>query len=315
MLRFNTEPIAEIMETLSRETLSRVTGGDRQTAVTFELPILPLDADAYPGEEVYTAFGPLRFRTLQNVTDMADALNCQLYPMSQTGPWMRFTLMPRSLPDRWHTATGGSESDSEKYGASSAYQRIPKLEDPCFYGDLTRSLKDISIEQRHQLISLGVNTGDELLPVYRLNPGMHCTGIDHSQSALAIARQRFEPSCSEFVQMDINQIHAIDEAYLHRYDVFMSLGTLHSPGVDSKRVFMWCMQHLLVRGAAVIVGFPNCRWTGGQVVYGARTRNRSEMDLSLVVKDIHFIKKYLQQHRFKVTVFGKYYLFVVGTPV
>jgi hypothetical protein len=311
MIRFTAEPMGEMIETLSR-TLG-ATSLSSPTPVTFELPILPPENDGFPGE-IAAGQGepgePVRYRTLQNVVDLADALGCRLFPAGQNGCWMRFTIFQRPPRDNWHS-TG---RNTEKYGATSPFQRIEKLEDPSFCTDLHRCLNEVQIHRCESLISLGVNAGDELLPVYRLNPQIHCTGIDHAASALQMARQRFGNFANEFIEMDINHISTISERHFHRYGVFMSLGTLHSPGVDSKRVFMWCMQHLLASQGSVIVGFPNCRWVQGHAVYGARTRNRRETDLSLVIKDIYFIKKYLQQHRFNVTVFGKYYLFVVGTP-
>jgi hypothetical protein len=62
----------------------------------------------------------------------------------------------------------------------------------------------------------------------------------------------------------------------------------------------------------VILGFPNCRYVDGEVVSGAKVKNYSESALSLLVKHIYFVKKYLQQHRFKVTLFGSHYLFLSG---
>jgi hypothetical protein len=75
---------------------------------------------------------------------------------------------------------------------------------------------------------------------------------------------------------------------------------------------MSLVQDHLTEQGAVILGFPNCRYTDGEVVYGAKVKNYTEPELSLLIKDIYFIKKYLQQHRFRVTLFGKHDLFLVG---
>lgn len=302
--RFTSETMAEIIAWLSERL-------QHNTPVQFELPIENRETAHYPGELRETTSGPLRLRTLQNLVDLGDALNCTAAPVRYAAPWMEIILTPRAPESQWHQEQPGIE----KYGMNSKYQRIQKLEDPSFLSDLHRSMKEAHIDRCRHLINLGVNTGDELIPVMELNSKTCCVGIDHSPSAIAAARTRFESTPHTFLEMDINQIDAIDAAHHHRYDLFMSLGTLHSPSVDSKRVFMWCMQHLLAKDATVIIGFPNCRWGNGHPVPGARTRNRKESDMSLVIKDVYFVKKYLQQHRFNTVIFGKYYLFVVGTPV
>lgn len=276
-----------------------------------ELYIGTTKKDLMPGEFADGGNIQVRHRSMQNMVDLADVLGCHLVPQAMGDGWVTARFCPRNPQNSWHH----TENGVEKYGADSPYQRIQKLEDPSFLHDLRRSLVEAGIEGCQYLMNLGVNTGDELTLVQRLNAKTRCLGIDHSPSAIAAAKARFAGQPVDFLELDINNITTLDERHHHRYDIFMSLGTLHSPGVDSKRVFMWCMQHLLAKGASVIVGFPNCRWVDGEPVYGARTRNRRETDMSLVIKDTYFIKKYLQQHKFQVTIFGRYYLFVVGRPI
>ena len=108
----------------------------------------------------------------------------------------------------------------------------------------------------------------------------------------------------------------MDELGLGRFDLILSVGTLHSPGlINSKALLMKLVQEHLEPDGSLILGFPNCRWTGGEVVHGARTRNYSRPELSLLFKDVDFAKRYLQQHRFKVTLTGKHYVFLTaGRP-
>jgi len=75
----------------------------------------------------------------------------------------------------------------------------------------------------------------------------------------------------------------------------------------------YMIQNHLTSGGALILGFPNCRWSDGEMLYGAKAPNYSTSELSLVIKDIYFCKKYLQQHRFRVTLSGKEYLFLTAT--
>ena len=61
-----------------------------------------------------------------------------------------------------------------------------------------------------------------------------------------------------------------------------------------------------------ILGFPNCRYQDGDTLYGARMKNFSQPELSLLIKDVSFYKKYLQQHRKKVFITGRHYILVTG---
>jgi hypothetical protein len=115
-----------------------------------------------------------------------------------------------------------------------------------------------------------------------------------------------------FRPLFIGHFNRVESFTLDPFDLILSIGTLESPGIAFKRVFMSLMQRLLSPGGAVILGFPNCRYVDGEVISGARVKNYSESELSLLVKDIYFVKKYLQQHRFKVMLFGSHYLFLTG---
>jgi hypothetical protein len=72
------------------------------------------------------------------------------------------------------------------------------------------------------------------------------------------------------------------------------------------------MQHHLTPRGAVILGFPNCRYVDGEVEHGTRMKNFRQPELGLLVKDVAFYRKYLQQHHRKVFVTGKHYVLVTG---
>ncbi|MBN2344261.1 MAG: methyltransferase domain-containing protein [Deltaproteobacteria bacterium] len=299
MKRFTDEPILSLIDWIEQRK-AQFPDGD----VSFEIMSPSASFSATPGKMVEANGVRYIHRTYQNVLDLAEVTRCRLKSVHPSGPWVQVVFTPTC-----ETSQVRESNDSEKYGVQTAFAQIRKLEDPSVAADMRRALVEAGVRTRNSLIDLGVNRGDELQLVHELNPAMQCTGVDHCASALDVARERFISQQFEFIEFDINRI---DEMYLKRYDILFSLGTLHSPGIDSKRVFMWCVQHLLNPDGSVVIGFPNCRWVEGQPVYGGRTKNRREQDLSLVVKDVYFVKKYLQQHRFIVTVFGKYYLFVVG---
>ena len=64
----------------------------------------------------------------------------------------------------------------------------------------------------------------------------------------------------------------------------------------------------------MILGLPNARYIGGELEHGTRMKNFRQPELGLVIKDIAFYRKYLQQHAMQVFVTGKYELLVTGVP-
>jgi hypothetical protein len=95
----------------------------------------------------------------------------------------------------------------------------------------------------------------------------------------------------------------------------LSMGTLQSPGVDDRALLRHVVQERLSSTGSVILGVPNCRYLDGETIYGARTKNFRQPELSLVIDDIAFYRRYLQQHRRKVYVTGKHTLLVTATPL
>lgn len=63
----------------------------------------------------------------------------------------------------------------------------------------------------------------------------------------------------------------------------------------------------------MILGFPNSRWIGGEMVYGAKTPSYAMSEMSLLFNDVMFAKKYLQQKKYRVTIAGKHYIFLTAT--
>jgi hypothetical protein len=74
-------------------------------------------------------------------------------------------------------------------------------------------------------------------------------------------------------------------------------------------------QNYLLKGGAMILGFPNCRWIDGEMIYGAKAPNYKFNEMGLVLKDIYFCKKYLQQKGYRVVITGKDYLFLSARKI
>jgi SAM-dependent methyltransferase len=236
--------------------------------------------------------------------DLAERLGMRLLtPRPIESPLVRLTFEPL---DRDARLRPSAEDPTEKYGADSEFARISKLEDPGFVIDFEEALARIELPAEPRVLDLGVNTGDELALLDGLGDAK-IVGIDHSASAIAVARERFPHA--ELHVADLNSLPP-----LGKFDLVISLGTLQSPGVDDREVLRRIVQdHLAPRGA-VILGIPNCRYIDGEVEYGTRVVNRREPELGLLVKDVAFYRKYLQQHDRQVFVTGKHYVLVTAVP-
>lgn len=221
---------------------------------------------------------------------------------------LRFEPLVRAAPEAVADVT-------EKYGAASAFARISKYEEPGFVIDLAEALARVPLPPAPRVLDLGVNTGDELALVLALRPELRgaidIVGVDHSASALAAARARFADEKARFVEADLAHLASLD---LGRFDLVLSIGTLQSGALDDRALLRDLVQHNLAESGSVILGMPNCRYIDGEIEYGARVVNLLEPELGLLVKDVAFYRKYLQQHHRRVYVTGKHYVLVTGIP-
>ncbi len=210
-----------------------------------------------------------------------------------------------------------SDKSSEKYGVKSEFFNIDKISQFSFLYHYQEALKFIKIESKKKVLNLGINRGDEfkiiedMLGVDELKK-KEFVGIDYCSSAIEFAKKDFPDSSADFICHDINRL---DELSLGRFDLIISIGTLQSTNINFNEVFMSIYQNHLEKGGAIILGFPNCRWIDGEMIYGAKAPNYTFSEMSLLLKDIHFCKKYLQQKRYRVVVTGKDYLFLTARKI
>ncbi len=311
-----TEPVpvfagAPLLEILTHVQAALAGGA---TSVAFRVLDPDHGAGRHAGERVAHDGTDYVHRPFAAWVELADRLGLRL-ATPRPGPAPLVELRFTRLADRagWHAAPVADLT--EKYGASSAFARISKLEDPGFVLDFATALRRVGLGPRPRILDLGVNTGDELaLIAARLPPeaeALTFVGVDHSASALAVARARFPAAGVRFVQADLGALADLD---LGRFDLIVSIGTLQSPGIDDRAVLRRLVQHHLAPGGSLILGFPNCRYLDGEVQHGARMKNFREPELGLLVKDVAFYRKYLQQHGRQVHVTGSHYLLVTGVP-
>lgn len=228
-----------------------------------------------------------------------------------------YSLILRFEKLNLETSFHKADKSSEKYGVDSEFFTIDKTTQFSFLYHYRQALKFINIKKKKRILNLGVNRGDEFRVIQELLKEdefkvKELVGIDYSASAIEYAKKDFPDSNISFKCHDIN---LLDELNLGKFDLIISIGTLQSTNINFNMTFMSLYQNYLEKGGSIILGFPNCRWIDSEMVYGAKAPNYAFSELSLVLKDIHFCKKYLQQKKYRVTVTGKDYLFLTARKI
>jgi hypothetical protein len=210
-----------------------------------------------------------------------------------------------------------SQQSSEKYGVGSEFFSIDKTEQFSFLYHYKKALEFVGLKGKRQILNLGINRGDEFRVIEQmlekeLFDKKSFVGVDYCASAIEHAKKELNYPNAEFICHDIN---ALDELNLAKSDLLISIGTLQSSSLSFNASFMHIYQNFIEDGGAIVLGFPNSRWCDGEMVYGAKAPNYAFSEMSLVLKDIHFCKKYLQQKKYRVVITGKDYLFLSARKI
>ena len=289
-MRFNKESNIYIIEWISKELLSI----PPKKILSFEV----LNED----------FGGRGFK---HWVDLANILKSKmLMPKYIDDKYTLIRFQKLDLDNSFHN----SQNSNEKYGINSKFFKIDKSSEASFLYYYLQALKNVDISNKKRIINLGINRGDEFKIIQELIPqnSIEFVGIDYSQSAINYAQNRFKSDNFSFFQDDIN---SLDYNKLGRFDLLITIGTLQSVNSNFKPLFMELFQNLLKKEASLILGFPNSRWIDGELIYGAKAPNYPYSELSILFNDISFCKKYLQQHKYRVTITGKDYIFLTATRI
>ncbi len=306
-MRFHKESMLTISEWL-KEALQH------DCSVSFEVLNPDLAPGKYAGEEVSIGGKVYLYRGYKAWSDLAESLMCRmLTPCVVDGEHVRLSFEQLNQQDSFHS----QEQGREKYGIDSEFSRIHKNEEPAFLAAYKQALEEVGVSARKRVLDLGVNSGEEFELIRMLihedsYKQMELVGIDYSASAIARAKQRFGEAHVHFYEHDINRL---DELELGLFDLVISIGTFQSPNIDFKPFFMSLVQDYLRKDGAIILGFPNCRWIDGEVIYGARVPNYHFSEMGMLYSDVMFCKKYLQQKKFRVRLTGKQYVFLTATKI
>jgi hypothetical protein len=306
-MNFNTQTMQEILFILQSHL---------QTHEEVSFTVLNPDlSEGYAGHKVLLGNSAYIYRGYKAWCDLAEILKCKiLTPVKIDDIQIKLTFVKLKKSSFHETL---KNSIIEKYGMNSHFAHINKMEEPAFYYYYDQALENVNIENRTSILNLGINRADEFKIIQNkvkknIFKNMNFTGIDHSYSAINYAKTIFTQNNFKFYTEDINNIEHLK---LGKFDLLISIGTLQSSTINFKPFLMKLVQEYLTKDAAVILGFPNSRWVGGEIIYGAKAPNYAMNEMSILFNDIIFAKKYLQQKKFRVTLTGKYYIFLTATKI
>jgi len=283
--------------------------------ILFEVLNPDVNINIYAGEILKIENQEFIYRSYKSWCDLAELFFCKIIISSINSTTIVIKLQKLNKNDSFHKDL--NDEKNEKYGENSTFFRINKNEEPAFLYAYTNALKNVKIEEKTNILNLGINKADEFEIIKELVnedilKQMNFVGIDYSLSAIDFARKRFPFENFTFYNHDINKL---DELNLKKSDLIISIGTLQSSSLNFKLLFMDLIQNYLEDKGSIILGFPNCRWINGEMIYGAKAANYSYSEQSVLYKDVYFCKKYLQQKKYRVTLTGKNYLFLTATSI
>ena len=309
-MTFTNEPLHTILSHLE-ELLQN------KQHISFEVLNPDLHRGVYAGTLVEAEGRAYRYRSLRAWDELAQLLGCRMLTPEHIphAPHIKVTFEKISKNASFHDAPVPKKA--EKYGTDSPFAQIHKMEEPDFFYYFRQALHNVTLSRRKRILDLGINRADEFEVIRNMletkqYQSVELVGIDHSQSAIEAARIAFPEPNVRFYTHDINTLDTLD---LGRFDLLISIGTLQSPGIAFKPLLMELVQTHLNKESALILGFPNARWQDGELVYGAKAPNYAMSEMSLVLNDLMFAKRYLQQKRYRVTVTGRGYLFLTATKI
>ena len=308
MKKITNENMFEIISYLEKELRNN-------DYVSIEILNPSIKDDIYAGEKLIIDNQEFIYRSFKSWSDLAEILLCKLLIVGLQENKVQIKFQKLNKTESFHNDV--NDEKNEKYGEDSTFFRINKNDEPSFLYAYMNALINVKIEEKKEILNLGINKADEfeviknLLDEETLNQ-MNLVGIDYSSSAIEFSKKRFPSENFTFFNHDINKLEQLN---LKKADLIISIGTLQSSGLNFKLLFMDLIQNYLQDKGSIILGFPNCRWINGEMIYGAKAANYSYSEQSVLYKDVYFCKKYLQQKKYRVTLTGKNYLFLTATSI
>ena len=311
MLNFTQTPTYEIIESLQKNVAKLAP----KECIEFLVLNPDIVTSTYSGNLVEIDAKHYIYRGYKTYVDLAHQLHCRMLTplLYKEESFVVIRYEKLNSDDSFHLKIVDKE---QKYGKDSIFSKIYKNEESGFLHYYKQALENIGLNKRKRILNLGVNNADEFEIIKKLSTNfeeLELVGIDYCASAIQSAKEKFkEYENVTFLCEDINNLNALD---LGEFDLIVSVGTLQSSNLEYQALLLSIVQNQLKKDGAIILGFPNCRWVDGEMIYGAKVKNYAFSELGLLYKDVVFAKKYLQQKKFRVMVSGKDYIFVSATSI
>lgn len=305
LMRFTDQPFTHILDYIQQWCQTAQVGDD----LIFEVPHPDRFNCTIPGsrEQLGTRDGSWTgiYRPLSCWLSLAERLACRCFlPPPSDSDFLRLRLQKQAEGD----LHSGHDPES-KYGNAAAYWTLDKREWPDYVLDFQQAVRLMPQSSPLNVLELGCHRGDgydllrQSLPDCRLN----YRGIDHAPSAIAHAKATYPQEGAHFECADLRDVETLD---LDRYDLILALGVLHTTSLNGKDLLMRLVRHHLNPQAMIVLTFPNCRLRDTGLSYGAKMKNFSESDLSVLVREVAFYRRYLHGKGFRTRLFGQHYWFL-----
>jgi trans-aconitate methyltransferase len=310
MQNFSQTPLFTIENQLKKELQTKAA----KERLSFVVLNPDIATSTYNGNEIIIANEAYIYRGYKTWLDLAHQLGCRMLTPKLLDDANFIAIVYEKLTqDSFHAQDVDVE---EKYGEGSIFSAIHKNEEVGFLHYFAEALQNVKFSSRRRILNLGINSGDEFELIKKVTNNfseLELVGIDYCASAIESAQKKFANDAN--VTLLCADINKLDELKLGEFDLIISIGTLQSSNLEYNKLLMSIVQNQLSRTGAMILGWPNCRWRDGEMIYGAKMKNYSFSEMSNLYKDVNFAKKYLQQKKFRVTITGKDYIFVTATSI
>jgi len=310
MLNFTNQTMTQITKVLQKN-LNTLQAKD---IIEFKVLNPDLASSTYNGNSVTCNGIKYIYRGYKSWVDLAHIMQCKMLTPKIIDE--NFVCIRYEKLDQDSSFHKNIVEKEEKYGENSIFGQIHKNEEASFIHAYMQALQNVHVNKRLRILNLGINSGDEFEAIQALAENfdeLELVGIDYCESAIASAKEKFKNMPN--ITLHVSDINELEKLNIGRFDLIISIGTLQSSNLEFNKTLMSVFQNQLKREGAMILGFPNCRWVDGEMIYGARVKNYSFSEMGLLYKDVIFTKKYLQQKKFRVTITGKDYIFVTATSI
>lgn len=302
-MRFTDQSFSIILEHIQSWFQSAAIGD----TLRFEVPHPDAFHHQTPGTRQTFDGQPHIFRPLNCWLSLAERMSCRCWLPRAKSPFSMELTFEKLAPNDLHAA-GDTET---KYGEASHYWQLDKREWPEYVLDFQQALRQMTHEDGARVLEIGCHRGDgytllrDLLPQQQI----HYQGFDASHQSIAFAQKHYAKEQVTFTYADLNQWESLS---LTSYDLVLALGVLHVTTLNGKDLLMNIVRNHLKKRAMIIATFPNCRLQTSGLTYGAKMKNYSESDLSVLVREVAFYRRYLHGKGFRTRLFGKHYWFLTA---